>query len=829
VFSGRILGDGVSIDPTAGEVRAPFDGEVLTVPDSRHAINLRADNGAEFLVHVGIDSVGMNGEGFEALVQAGDRVEHGQLLLTFDLEKVMRGASSLRTPVLLLQSDRFSIEGLRPDGPVGFGDVLFEVESRQQDERQQETESAGDGPAISRTVAVGLEHGIHARPAAALIEKIKPLNAEVSCEHGDRPPANARSAVALMSLDVNYGSRITVSASGPDAEEAMDRVIAALHPLDDSAVQALQEHAGVPEPVTARNLPDSLTEGAVIKAQCASPGLARGAAFVLNSAEELPDYSAGNATEEKAALNEALDKVHQHLGRLAKGEGTGAEIAAAHLALLDDPMVTGPAWQHIAHGESAPLAWKKSIGQAIDSLGQAADPRIRERADDLRDIDLRVQRALAGQDPDQGLDIPDDSIVIADNLLPSQLMELDRDRVRGICLAAGGTTSHVAILAISLELPMLVAAGPELLSISNGSALLLDGELGEIVYCPDEDSATNFENRLARDRAQRQSEQEAAYDECRTRDGALIHVLANIGSVQDALAAVNAGAEGCGLLRTEFAFMDRNRAPDAAEQLAIYSQISDVLGARPLVIRTLDAGGDKPIPYIDQPAEENPALGVRGIRLSLENESLLDCQLQALVDLDHSVPLQVMIPMITSVHEVRAVRQRMEALSERRPDGTTIRLGVMIETPAAALIADRLAAEVDFFSIGTNDLTQYTLCMDRGEPRLAGRLDVLHPAVLRMIKLTVDAACAAGIPVTVCGGAAGDPMAAPVLLGLGVRELSMPGSLIARQKARLRKLSLETCESLAERALGMESAREVRSMMREFILAPTMQKNGEKI
>jgi phosphoenolpyruvate-protein kinase (PTS system EI component) len=293
----------------------------------------------------------------------------------------------------------------------------------------------------------------------------------------------------------------------------------------------------------------------------------------------------------------------------------------------------------------------------------------------------------------------------------------------------------------------------------------------------------------------------------------LIHVLANIGSAQDALAAVNAGAEGCGLLRTEFAFMERNRAPDAAEQLAIYSQISDVLGARPMVVRTLDAGGDKPISYIDQPAEENPALGVRGIRLSLENESLLDCQLQALVDLDHPVPLQVMIPMVTSVYEVRAVRQRMEALSEGRPDGNT-------------MIADRLAAEADFFSIGTNDLTQYTLCMDRGEPRLAGRLDVLHPAVLSMIKLTVDAAGAASIPVTVCGSAAGDPMAAPVLLGLGVREISMPGSLIARQKARLRTLSLETCESLAERALEMESARQVRAMMRDFVLAPTARENG---
>jgi len=244
-----------------------------------------------------------------------------------------------------------------------------------------------------------------------------------------------------------------------------------------------------------------------------------------------------------------------------------------------------------------------------------------------------------------------------------------------------------------------------------------------------------------------------------------------------------------------------------------------------MVVRTLDAGGDKPISYIEQQAEENPALGVRGIRLGLENEALLKTQLRALIELERPAPLQVMIPMVSSVHEVRAVRQMMNQLGQEDRN-TPIRLGIMIETPAAALIADRLAQEVDFFSIGTNDLTQYTLCMDRGEPRLAGRLDALHPAVLGLVRLTVQAGKAAGIPVAVCGGAAGDLMAAPVLLGLGVRELSMPGSLIARQKARLRMLSMETCEGLAERALVMSSAREVRSMMREFVLAQAAPGNG---
>jgi phosphocarrier protein FPr/phosphocarrier protein len=824
VFSGRVLGDGVSIDPVVGEVRAPFDGEVLTVPESRHAINLRADNGAEFLVHVGIDSVGLAGDGFEAPVSAGERVKCGQLLLKFDLETVLRGATSLRTPVLLLQTGTHGIARQRSEGPVDFGDVLFEVTPAFGQDVAHKATSAG--PEVTQTVAVGLEHGIHARPAAALIEAIKPLDASLFCQHGDLPPANARSAVALMSLSVNYGDRVTVTARGRDADRALGLVVEALQPLDEGVEQNSLETAVV-ETATQPKVPERPAAGAVIRAQPASPGMAVGTVFRLDTAETPMSNSAGSLGEEQAALAGALDKVRSHLQRQVEtGEGLGAEIAAAHLALLDDPLIIDEAEYRMEQGRAAAIAWKEAIVGAVQGLDRSGDARIRERTDDLRDINLRVQRALAGEDPGHGPEIPDGSIVLADNLLPSQLLELDRDRLRGICLAAGGATSHVAILAISLEIPMLVAAGPVLLQVDEGSELLLDGELGEITVCPDSAVIGRFEMRIVEDRKIRQAEQAEAQVECRTLDGTRIHFLANIGSAQDALAAVKAGAEGAGLLRTEFAFMDRNQAPGVPEQLAIYSRISDALGSRPLVVRTLDAGGDKPIRYIPQQAEENPALGVRGIRLSLENEALLETQLQALLELDRPVPLQVMIPMVSSVNEIRAVRRMLDRLGSRQDSGEGVRLGVMIETPAAALIADSLAREVDFFSIGTNDLTQYTLCMDRGESRLASRLDALHPAVLELIRLTVQAGDGAGIPVAVCGGAAGDLMAAPVLLGLGVRELSMPGSLIARQKARLRMLSIENCEGLAERALAMSSAREVRSMMREFVLAQSAPGNG---
>jgi len=814
VFRDRLLGDGVSIDPTEGAVCAPFDGEVLTVPESRHAINLRAENGAEFLIHIGVDTVGMAGEGFQAHVAPGDRVECGQLLLSFDMEKVLRGAASLKTPILLL-SEGFMLSGQRAAGPVKSGDELFEV--RLAVKANEPVDAADSGKKLKRLVAVGLEHGIHARPAAALKAAMANLQASVSCQLGNQLPADVRSPVALMSQGISHGDVVTLRAWGRDSQQALEAVVSCLAPLelDEAELAArLQQVAAAP---VKKDPPAPLDDGTVIRAQAASPGLSMGIAYGLETWHTPAEEAPGSVAEERQRLEHALAMVGRHLQKLADGEeGTGAEIAAAHLALLEDPAIADTADGLLENGRGASGAWHDAIEFSVEALRKVDDKRMRERIDDLKDMNLRVQRALAGQDPGQGPELPENSVILAENLLPSQLLELDHGKVAGICTSAGGTTSHVAILAISLEIPMLVAAGEEVLAVADGDRVLLDADFGELTVRPDDASAQSFEWRIREENSRRREEQSAARDECRTRDGTRIHFNANLASVQDAAAAVQAGAEGCGLLRTEFVFMSRAQAPDVDQQLEIYQQISDVLQDRPLVVRTLDAGGDKPISYLEHHNEENPALGVRGIRLSLGNRAMLKDQLEALLRLKRPTPLQVMIPMVTSVHEVGEVREIIESLCQSLGLENTIRLGIMIETPAAALIADRFAGLVDFFSIGTNDLTQYTLSMDRGEPRLASQLDTLHPAVLELIRMTASAASRAGIPVAVCGGAAGDPMIAPVLLGLGIRELSMPRSLIARQKARLRELSIPDCIALAQTALAMSSAREVRTMMREF-------------
>jgi phosphocarrier protein FPr/phosphocarrier protein len=731
---------------------------------------------------------------------------------------VVRHAASLKTPVLLL-SEGFELIRCRDTGPVEAGDELFEVRPVLQTAEPvaSQADRVDDGKRLRRLVAVGLEHGIHARPAARLKAVLASLDASVSCQLGTRTPADARSPVALMSQGISYGDVIAVTASGRDSQRALEAVIAELAPLDLDESELEARHRQLPASPSKKVAVPSLTDGCVIRAQSASPGLSIGVAFIIEDWDAPTDALPGTLAEEQRRLSSALDAVRKHLQKSSgSGETTGAGIAVAHLALLEDPMITSAANELLKRGYGASRAWSDSINQSVAILQKVEDKRMRERMDDLKDMNLRVQKALAGFAPGEVPELPERAVLIAENLLPSQLLELDHTRIAGICTAAGGTTSHVAILAISLEIPMLVAAGNQVLGIENGDELLIDAEFGELKVRPDRAELERFTQRIQDDRSRHLAEQVTALEECYTRDGVRIHFNANLASAEDALAAVRAGAEGCGLLRTEFVFMGRSEAPDADQQLEIYQEISDALEHRPLVVRTLDAGGDKPISYLDQQAEENPALGVRGIRLSLENRAMLEAQLEALLRLRRSTPLQVMIPMVTTVDEVIEVREIISALCQSKGIERGIKLGIMIETPAAALIADSLARLVDFFSIGTNDLTQYTLSMDRGEPRLAARLDSLHPAVLKLVKMTADAARQAGIPVAVCGGAAGDSMVAPVLLGLGIRELSMPQSLIARQKAKLRELSIADCIALADHALAMSSASEARALVREF-------------
>lgn len=809
VFAQRLLGDGVAIDPTDGILHAPCDGEVISVAAARHAIALRAANGAEILLHVGIDTVALNGEGFEVVVAAGARVRQGDALLSFDLDTLAQRAKSLITPIVITNGDRFSVLNARVGQGVDVGDPLLELHPVASGAKAQTDQTAQRD--VSERVTIGHEHGIHARPAALIANIAKTAAAEISVALRDRK-ANAKSAVALMSLGVQRGDEITLSASGPDATKVVAELRKLVLSLDEKTASAHAVKA--PAPVSATS---SQTQSGRLRGVIASRGLAVGRAVPLKSAEVQVAEAGKGIAHESAEFERARAEVRARLEQIAaSAHGTAREVIAAHLEFLDDWELVAAARRAIARGKSAGFAWRRAVRESADTLRALGDPRMSERVDDLLDLESQVLLTLHGEEPVVIRNLPERAILIAEDLKPSQLVSLDAARLAGICLAAGGPTSHVAILAAAMGVPALVALGPSVLDIAEGAWLVLDAEQGNLATAPDQTALAAAEQTLTARQQRKQVERAAAHADCRTADGIRIEVFANLGSLAEAQVAVAHGAEGCGLLRTEFLFLERDAPPDEDEQLRQYQGIATALDGRPLVIRTLDIGGDKPIPYLPLPAEPNPALGLRGVRTSLWRPDLLRVQLRAILRVQPAGQCRVLLPMITDTAEIRAVRRMIDEVRRELRCTGSIAVGAMIETPAAALLAERVANEVEFLSIGTNDLTQYTLAMDRGHSELAHRIDGLHPAVLRLIQTTVAAAEKQSRFVAVCGGLASEPAAVPVLLGLGVHELSVVPTLIPQLKSLIRTLTLDACRSLAQRAVALDTAEAVRALVNDF-------------
>jgi phosphocarrier protein FPr/phosphocarrier protein len=803
VFATRMLGDGVAIDPTGSALYAPCDGELIVVPASKHAVTIRADNGAEILLHVGIDTVNLRGEGFELHVAQGDRVKVGDKLISFDLDLIARSAKSAITPLIVANGDRFQIARKQQDCAVKVGDEILELVALAEASAAQHASSEK----AARSFIVGLEHGVHARPAALFASTAKRFASNITVQaHGRK--SNGKSAVSLMALRIRFGDEALVEAVGPDAEQAV-AVLEALIIATGKAGSARSQSPSPEPPVVAAR---AVTSTGVIKGVCASGGLAVGQAFQLTRPQIDVDEAGQGASQEHAVFDRAQATLKVELQRrIESSQGAQRSVAEAHLEFLEDPELLHTTQNCIAQGKSAGFAWRQSIQSYVSLLSEADDPRIRERRDDLLDLEAQLLLAITGQPALPRIPLPENAIVLAQDLLPSQISLLDPARLAGICTAGGGPTSHVAILAAAMGVPALVAAGGAVLGIPDGSRLIIDADNGTLAVDPKAADLDAAEKTLVSRRARRAAEQAIAQRECRTADGHRIEIFANVGAIADAKVAVAEGAEGCGLLRTEFLFLDRQTPPDEAEQAAQYQAIASAFAPRPVIIRTLDIGGDKPIAYLPLPHEENPALGLRGVRTSLWRMDLLRTQLRAVLSVRPAEQCKLLLPMITSPAEVRAIRAALKEVDS----ATTIQVGVMIETPASAVIADQLVREADFLSIGTNDLTQYTLAMDRGHPELAAQLDALHPAVLRLIASAAKAGRAHNKLVAVCGGLASDPLAAPVLIGLGVNELSTIPSVIPRLKALISSLSMDECREIASRALEQTSAEDVRALLNE--------------
>ncbi len=798
VFADRMLGDGIAIDPVDGRLVAPAAGIIETVHEAGHALTLIVDGGPVLLMHIGLDTVALAGDGFVPKVKSGERVEIGDILIEFDLDLVARRARSLVTPVILTNREGFCLTSLAAEGPIATGDPLLEID---------QVGGAADPIAnvdasISRSLQLKLAHGLHARPAARLAKLASSFDAQIELVANDGRSAPVRSPVALLGLGLRHGASVVIRGGGPDAREAIE----ALNDLLESGMGELlpisKGGAAISVRQEASELPSELP------GICAVPGMAIGPAWHLkNRAVEIAQ-DAQDMEIERASLKAARERVGSQLRIEAQAGAAAGAIAEAHLAMLADPMLDEMAQRSISSGKTAAYAWRSAIEKFAEPLRQSHDPRFAERLDDLLDLERRLVRELIGEDSADSKP-PAQSILIAETIYPSQLKDFAEAGIAGIATAAGGATSHASIIAAGLGLPMLVGLGPKLALVEEGTDLIIREDT--LVIAPDAERLSES-RREAEFRLERRAAAEArAHEPCVTADGSRVEVFANLGSAAETSVAVAQGAEGCGLLRTEFLFLDRDAPPDETEQRQAYQSIADALGERPLIVRTLDIGADKPAPWLPMEAEDNPALGVRGIRLQLIRTDLLESQLRALLGVRSGGQLRIMLPMVSTLAEFRQAKSVLERLA-REANVERPELGIMVETPAAALISEVLAEEAAFFSIGTNDLSQYALARDRTNPAVAKDLDGLDPAVLRLVAETVRGGQVHGRVTGVCGSLAAVPEAIPLLIGLGVSELSVPSGAIAEVKAIVRSLELARCREIANQALSLSDAHLVRAL-----------------
>jgi phosphocarrier protein FPr/phosphocarrier protein len=821
VFAQKMVGDGVSIDPTSDELLAPLSGKITQLHSASHALTITGDNGLQVLLHIGLDTVLLRGEGFMPLVKEGDTVAAGTPLIRFDPVVVGAKASSLLTQMVIANGELVA-RYVPAKGLVTAGtDTALYVELAGS---IADKETAGTaGAFLSGEITLPNPAGLHARPAAVFAVEAKKFTSEIRLLRGS-DSVNAKSVVAIMGLATTLGDKLRVEARGPDAAEAAS-VLARLladgsgeKPGDAPASEATPPTQGPgAEPIATRAaVTDADADADEFTGVCASPGLAVG--NVAQFRQQVIDVNeAGESPQrERAKLEAARHQARQQIEALKAtlADASKAQILAAHLELLDDPDLSDMAIASISEGKGAGFAWREAFQKQASMLEKLDNPLLRERAGDIRDVGRRVLALLAGVRQAQ-IDVPQDSILVAEELSPSDTTSLDRSKVRGFCTTTGGATSHVAILARSLGIPAICGIDARALQLADGTPVVLDGSRGRLRRHPSADELAQAHERIGRQAAKREAEKLAASKLAMTADGHRIEVVANIRNAQEARDAVAAGAEGVGLLRSEFLFDARDTAPSEDEQAAEYCAVAEALGReRPLVVRTLDVGGDKPLSYLPLPKEDNPFLGLRGVRVSLARPDIFRTQLRAILRAAPLGNLHVMFPMIATIEEVKAARGIL--FEEAGDRAASIKVGVMIEVPAAALIAEPLAREVDFFSIGTNDLTQYTLAMDRGHPQLAKQADALHPAVLRLVGMTVEGAHRHGKWVGICGGIASDAMAVPVLVGLGIDELSVSIPAIGSVKAQLAQLTMAEASKLAADVLRLGTAAEVRAHLSRF-------------
>ncbi|MEB3882848.1 phosphoenolpyruvate--protein phosphotransferase [Lyngbya sp. CCY1209] len=669
-----------------------------------------------------------------------------------------------------------------------------------------------------------LDHstGLHARPAAQLVKLAFQFESDITLENitARTAPVNAKSINQVIALGVRDGEEIAIAATGADAAAALE---ALRHLLTEELTspnrsRVPQRLSSPPPDRSLRGIPAAggIAIGPVMRCEPA-------AIHIETQHTEHPQREWEFLQRARDSSRAQMLDLHREIGqRCAVTDRVGsseAAIFATHLLHLDDPTLMERARELIwEQHHTAAAAWKTAIEEVVATYEHLEDPLLRSRSADVWDVGRRVLQLLTGAEP-VCLLLREPGILVAPELTPSEIAQLDPERVLGICTAAGCSISHSGILGRSLGIPMVVGVGPELLHLSGGTAIAIDGGTGQVWVDPHPDQIEELRRRRERQLATARDLRQAAQNPAVAADGHRLRVMANISGVAEARIAMQNGAEGVGILRSEFLFLARRRIPSEDEQVELYRAIANAIDPHPLGVRILDIGGDKPMPGISLPDEDNPFLGWRGIRLLLDRPDLLRAQLRALLRVGCDRPVKILFPMVARLQEIRAARdiltEEWENLRRQNvPLSEMPEVGAMVEVPAAALMAERLAAAVDFFSIGTNDLTQYAMAADRTNSKVAALTDALEPAVLRLVAETIAAAKRAGIWASVCGELAADPVAVPIWMGLGAHELSLNPQAIPMVKMTISRIRRDEAEAIAREALQLESAIAVRELVR---------------
>lgn len=662
--------------------------------------------------------------------------------------------------------------------------------------------------------------GIHARPASLIAEMATSFrDTTIHISNKDKT-ASAKSMAKLLTIGATHGSQLIISAKGTQAEYAVktiaDAINAGLDPVDDEA----EDHSSYTE---LHELP-ALTkpEGRVIlTGAAASSGIAMAQAFTLKETTVVEEEKNSDTEGQKATLSSALiiagqqlDSLHEKMEQAASGE---AAIFKAQKLLLQDEDIVSAATQKIEEGYSAVWAWTFSLNQQIEQLQASDCERIQARAADMKDLSARVVAILKNDAVAQTFpEVP--FVLVARELTPSQTANLNGLPVKAICTELGGPNSHMAILSRALGIPAIVGVGSELLtSVNADEPMIVDPQSGSVILSPDAETAAEAEANIKHWGSMQEKENAARNEPAITKDNRRIDVVCNVAKPEEADSVLSSGGEGVGLLRTEFLFEASETEPSVDEQAAALQAFADKLGSKTLIVRTADIGGDKPVSWLNMPHEENPFLGVRGIRLSFKHEEMFRKQLKAIYQVALAQQQQgitsgihIMFPMIAKLSEWRKARDIANEVREAM-NAPVLPMGIMVEVPSVGLMASHFAKEVDFFSIGSNDLTQYTMAMDRMHPDLCDALDSYNPALLNLISMTVKAADAEGKWVGVCGNMAADPDLAKILIGLGVKELSVSPSNIAAVKHLVRNQSYQELQEKAQQALTLESPESVKA------------------